>query len=65
MRQVMFEVVPVGDGFKEAPDGAWHLKIDSARGLWRANGMESAPRFRPNEMVWIDGGNHQRNPPHV
>ncbi len=54
MRQVMFQEVQVGAQFKETPDGAWHLKTDNARGLWRANGMESSPQFRPVEMVWID-----------
>lgn len=54
MRQVRFEEVQVGAEFKEAPDGAWHLKTDAARGLWRASGMESTPKFRLDEMVWID-----------
>jgi hypothetical protein len=54
MRQVMFKEVPIGAEFKEAPNGAWHLKIEPARGLWREGGVESTPRFRPEEMVWID-----------
>lgn len=53
MRQVTFKDVPVGAEFKELLEGSWHLKIDCERGLWRSNGVDSAPRFRPDELVWI------------
>jgi len=54
MRQVTFGELQVGAEFKETPDGAWHLKIDATRGLWRASGMESTPQYRTDEMVWTE-----------
>jgi hypothetical protein len=54
MRQVKFSSIPVGAEFKADKHGSWHLKIDTGRGLWRSSGVESAPYFLPDELVWID-----------
>lgn len=55
-----FAEVPAGAFFKETPSGAWMLRVEGGRGLWRDRGVESAPHFEDEEVVFVEDDNLMR-----
>jgi hypothetical protein len=60
LRPARFAEVRSGTFFKETPSGAWMLRIEGGRGLWRDRGVESAPRFEDEDVVFVEGSNLMR-----
>lgn len=53
VKPARFAEVPVGGWFKETVEGAWHLKMSSAAGMYQRWGTRYEPRYGLDDLVWV------------
>lgn len=54
MKNIKFSEVAIGDWFKETATTCWHLKTSSTTGMYTSFGTRYEPRFKADEIVFVD-----------